>query len=321
MIDFYCSQPHYWRHLYPVLAVLRARGHQPNVWAPRGINTSWGRPLGPYEDAHVAQVVVVAGEIDARRFQHTRKVIYLEHGAGQTYLDGLDGDVGYSGGPNLDHCLLFLCPSEQVAARWRVAYPKARAIAVGCPALDVHNGPIRKQNVYVTTHWRCSVCPETWPVFDEYRLAIEALREDLDSEGITLVGHSHPRDATRRARDYAEMGISFEPDPDVVLDFARLLIADNTSLMYEAASLDIPVLALNGKQYRRDVEHGMRFWSQVPGMQCDRPVDLSDAVAAALTDPVWARIKRVEVAADVYAVPSTLLSASSQAADAIEGIL
>jgi hypothetical protein len=91
----------------------------------------------------------------------------------------------------------------------------------------------------------------------------------------------HPRDggAYHRARhariEWIEVGAMYQR--------ADLLIADNTSLMYEMAHLGRSVIALNAPWFRRDVEHGLRFWSHVPGIQMESPADLMAFEAYAYT--------------------------------------
>lgn len=322
VIDAYASREQYWRHLAPVVDALRDRGHQVHVWSPVGVFAPWGVPMTGL--AQVAGTVLVASEIDARGFSGHRSVVYLEHGVGQTYLDGAERGEGYAGGPGLGHAILFLSPSERVAQLWRARYG-VPAVAVGCPALDWHTAErviadrARRPRVYVTAHWRCGVCPETWWALDDFGPSLPHLKIDLARAGIELVGHAHPRDARRIAERWASLGIAFEPNPDTVLNSAALLIADNTSLMYEAAALDIPVVALNAKRYRRDVEHGLRFWSHVPGLQCDDPADLTNTVRYALDDIPLARDLRRQAAAYAYAAVDG--AASVRAVSAIEGVL
>jgi hypothetical protein len=319
VIDAYASRPQYWRHLDPVVAALRSAGHQVTVWSPVGVEAPWGVPLT--HPARLAPTVLVASETDTQAVSRAVGVIYLEHGAGQTYVDGLEGGQGYAGGPGLDRCRLFLCPSEHVAARWRARYD-APAVAIGCPALDRHHdvemmGP--DVRVYLTAHWRCAIAPETWWALDDFGPALPGLRDDLTASGVQLIGHAHPRDARRIAERWRELGIDYEPDPDQVLRNADLLIADNTSLMYEAAALEIPVLALNARRYRRDVEHGLRFWSHVPGLQCDDPADLIQTVHYALDDIGLARDLRRAAAMHAYAAVDG--HASDRAVSAIERVL
>lgn len=293
-LDAYASQPNYWRHLAPIVRALGLRAYH-----PMGYNCDWGEPLRRTTD--VAPLVLVASEIDARRFQD-RRVIYVEHGAGQTYVDGADGGTGYAGGPRLGHCALFLSPNEHAAERWRSAYQDTPVAVVGCPALDeIERGP--GWVVHVTSHWDCGVCPETAPALSHFTAVLPALRWSLSGLGLTLVGHAHPRARRRQERFWREQGMEFEPDPDVVLSTTRCLIADNTSLLYEAAALGVPCVVLNSPSYRRDVEHGLRFWTHVPGIQVDDPRCLTESVTFALSHPTGEHALRERAARRAYAHP------------------
>lgn len=321
MIDVYASRASYWRHLAPVVDELRHRGHEVTTWSER-LAQPWGARWADNACTTSVRTLVASWE-DATRLGD-RPVIYLEHGAGQTYADG-DGR-GWAGGRGLEHVRLFLTPSGRVADRWRHSYPQAAVAIVGDPALDryVRNGPSSEEAnrtsplVVVTAHWRCTQVPETWPAIEEYSRAIGALPGTYH-----VVGHAHPRDVKDGRRRARRWGAPFEPDPDVVLcsllanSQQRVLVADNTSLMYEAAALDVPVLALNARRYRRDLEHGLRFWSHVPGVQVDDPEDFRKRLDEALADPTEFRELRAAAAAAAYDHLDG--RAAARAADAIEG--
>lgn len=325
-IDVYASQVNYWRHLAPVVDELRARGHDVATWSPPKAQ-SWGPPLGKRRIR--ASVAVCASYLDARRLLPQR-VIYVEHGAGQTYVEGTG--IGYAGADDLEHVVLFVAPGEHVAARWRACYPQVPVETVGCLALDQHlhdfhtpdsgvRNPDDRPLVVISQHWRCGVCPETMPAGPDFERGIRELARLGD---IQLLGHAHPRGARLTAQWWREWGVvDFEPDPDVVLSrlvaTRGLLVHDNSSLMYEAAALDVPVLALNAPTYRRDVEHGLRFWSHVPGLQCDSVGTFIPAVIAALDDPPEAKALRARAASHVYAHRDG--GAAARAADAIERVL
>lgn len=296
----YFSQSSYARHGLPIVAELRARGQDVDVWGSNG-GQSWGTPMVPANIT--AEVVIVASGIDAQRvkeIRHNPKVVYVEHGAGQTYQTDEDRlGFGYPGGPGLDHVALFVCPSERVADRWRRTYPTARVAVVGCPALDrITRAP--EPLVAVSRHWRCGVAPEAWPALPEFWGEIPALAKSLDAQGYELVGHAHPRDARRLSEDWRDLGIRYEPDPDVILSTASLLIVDNSSIAYEAAAVGLPVLSLNSAKWRRDIDCPPRFWNYVPGLQCDRPEDLVFMVDLALDDPEEAQRLRANAARFVY---------------------
>jgi hypothetical protein len=50
-----------------------------------------------------------------------------------------------------------------------------------------------------------------------------------------------------------------------------MLIADNTSMLYEFAYLGRPTAVLNAPWYRREASHGLRFWDAIPGQMFDDP--------------------------------------------------
>lgn len=133
ILDAYASAPHYAAHIEPVWAALppEARG---TFWTARA-RDRWGTPVPARWP--LDRLVLVASYVDARRAR-PRPVVYLEHGAGQTYPGDSRsaGHPSYSGGRELDHVVLFLCPSGVVADRWSARYPDVPAVVVGCPYLD-----------------------------------------------------------------------------------------------------------------------------------------------------------------------------------------
>lgn len=339
VIDVYASQPNYWRHLAPVVRELCRRGHEVRTGA-----STMGKPWGDrwMRAPTDSTLMIVASHTDASRWPWLR-CVYVEHGAGQTYIGQKDG---YAGAEGLDNVVLFLAPNEVVAQRWRERYDVAVAV-VGCPALDqffdvtpilqdVAKAPVGDGGravdglrtrgvpvVAVTSHWFCGVVPETMPVLPLYESALRSL---CDAAVVSMVGHTHPRAWQRTRALWDRLGVPYEPDPDVLLRTADLLVADNTSLMYEAAAIDVPVLALNwpwnrkrNQGYRRDVEHGLRFWSHVPGLSCDTADELVGQVQRALEDPPEAKKLRADAATRAYAHRDG--RSAARAADAIEELI
>lgn len=279
--------PHYARHLRPIWQRL-----------PEAVRE---------RDPGRADVVMVASGIDAAVYD--KPTIYVEHGAGQSYLDGggTVRAVGYSGGPRMERVVLFVCPSQTVADRWAARYPAAATVVVGCPALDRwHRNPSPAVDgdgpvVAVTFHWRCRVAPETlsaWPFYDG---VLPALVGEARRRGWRLLGHEHPKWRGELNARWERLGVEVGSYRDV-LDRATLLVADNTSLLPEVASLGRPVVWLNAPVYRRDVEHGGRFWEWPRGqVTVDEPADLLDGIAAALADPPDVRAAREAMVDSVYA--------------------
>lgn len=305
------------------------------------------------------RLTIVAGYRDAQTIG--RPYVLVEHGAGQSYQGITNGS--YSGGEGHDRCVLFLCPSERVAMRWRERYD-VPAIACGCPRLDRYHVARRRQElgreanrypyegndqrgtnrpegvsvsqrsaragaavthgqpgehseratgalvtgqsrsdlrssppregdgalvpppfrptVAVSFHFDCAICPETRSAWRYYDPHLPRLVRD---PRFRVVGHGHPRLWPTIRRRWAELGVEQWPDVDRVLSEADLLVVDNSSVAFETAAIGMPVVLLNLPSYRREVEHGGRFWSAPPGVQVDHPSELADAIACALTDP------------------------------------
>lgn len=225
-------------------------------------------------------VVMVGGHQDI--FRATGRVVYVEHGAGQAYNGdpACAGKPGYHGGPltvgDSDRVIGCIAPRQDVADSWG-----RPALAAGCPALDPFAGYwwSSELTAVITFHWSPSggrpFCPEAGTAFAHYHNHLAALVNRLQLQGFRVIGHHHPRTPTMRAT-WRSLGVECVSDIEEVLVRAHLMIADNTSVMYEFAALDRPVVALNCPAYRRDVEHGLRFWSHVPGWQVDSPEELRD---------------------------------------------
>jgi hypothetical protein len=247
------TQPQFWRHLRPIWEALpeELRG-----------TVSFKKSPG-LRDTSPDDVWLVAGYGCIRPLGN-RRIIYVEHGAGQSYTSMRDRHRGhYSGGPHPDNVIGYVCPSETVAARW-----DKPTVVVGCPALDSVQADPRRA-VVITFHFDCwQVCPETrsarFHYLDHLHEIVQWIRDDRKQP----LGHWHPRDG-RASGIWRQLRIESEPDPDRALGRADLVIADNSSFQYEAAALGIPNVALNAPWYRRDVEHGMRFWSHPPGVMVD----------------------------------------------------
>lgn len=321
MIHAYASRAHYAAHVRPIFDALpdEIRGE---FWTPRRANT-WGtllpnprqRPEGP---------VLVASFVDARKLTGSARLIYVEHGAGQTY-DGDPRGVGhgsYAGGKGLDAVDLFICPRQEIANRWVDEYGTPAA-AVGCPRLDAwHSGqrsmdhaPSTSTTVAITFHWENPLVPESRSALPHYRRSLEALVSAVRLSGGKVLGHGHPRAWSALWRLWRSLDVEAVENLDDVFARAGMLVADNTSAMYEFASLDRPVVALNAPWYRRDVAHGLRFWDAIPGIQVDDPADLVAGVALAAKDPPHLSAVRRDAVARTYA--STDGHASERAVAAI----
>lgn len=212
--------------------------------------------------------MLVGGFYDIERVPEN-PIVYVEHGAGQSYPgdDATNGHPAYHGSDHPENVIGYISPSEQVAARWG-----RPAFAAGCPALDGHD-PQRKirfasrKVAAITFHWDPQwLCPEARSAKPWYLDQLHSMVGHLLGSGFEVIGHWHPRDPFGR-QVWINLDVEPVEDPDDVLERAHLLVADNTSLLYEAAALGIPSIVLNAPWYRQDVEHGLRFWDHVPGHQ------------------------------------------------------
>jgi hypothetical protein len=290
-MNYVASQPQYLAHIQPVWDALpeSAKGE---------------------DDA-----VLVASYVDLRKVRPSKRgrgryhrIAYLEHGIGQSYGNR---HPGYPGGRQRDAVGLFLSPNETAAAADRKAYPAARVELVGCPRIEAlpHRLGPRGAVVATTFHWDCRVAPETRSAFPAYQDAIAALAERYE-----VIGTAHPRIAAELGRWYRGVGIEFVPDFDDVCRRADLLVADNTSALYEFASTGRPVVVLNLPTYRTGL--GLRFGEAAGvGVLVDDPSGLTEGVQEALSDPIERQVARESALSIVYQ------PRSSGAAQAVAAIL
>lgn len=257
-VDLAAKYSHYREHLNPIWEAL------PD--SVRG--TDWGDYRRLYRD----RLVLVAGYADIERSPQNQ-FIYVEHGAGQQYVN-LDrgADAHYAGGNGHQHTVGFLCPNQSVVDRWLNRYPNKLAFAVGCPRLDAwHSGERGEpdpKTVAITFHWDGTFTgvEETKTTYWYFRDAvIDAVRR-WTADGWTVLGHHHPRFPKLGQEwwlpEYIEAGVQPTPDVSEVMDRASILVADNTSLQAEFLSLGRKVVWMNHPSWvARQVQHGQRFWT------------------------------------------------------------
>lgn len=232
------------------------------------------------------EAALVASYIDMRAARRAgyQRIALMEHGIGQSYLGAADKhqrrDCHLPGGDDRDPVGLFLSPNAHAAKQDCDRYPGARVEVVGAPILDtLPRKPERSDPpvVAVTWHWHSTYVPEMRSAFEHFRDALAGLPQQL-------IGHAHPQ-AGNVPAFYKATGIEYEPSWRRVLERADVLIADNTSSMFEFAATGRPVVVLNDPHYRRNVDHGLRYWDAADvGVQVVRPDELAAAVDEALAD-------------------------------------
>ena len=299
--DFLAGEPHFLAHLAPIWHALPLEARGRFVVTPELVAAARARSIAPSLARGAGSHVLVAGYGDLRRARlgGWSHIARAEHGAGQSYGGSPSSarHPSYPGGSDHADVELFLAPNEYAAARWRAAYPGVCVSVIGSPKVD--RLPVRAGGpgpvVAFSWHFDCRVAPETRPAVQHFIGALPAL-----AERYRLLGHAHPRYA-QLAAWYRGRNIEIAADFDDVAARADLYVADNTSTLFEFAATGRPVVLLNAPGYRRNVEHGGRFWAWASiGMQCDHPADLASAIAWALDDPPAQRLERERVVDVIY---------------------
>ena len=268
--------------------------------------------LGARSTSERVMLVASHGDLRTARAVGYKRLVLMQHGAGQSYGAARTPDnPSYPGGRDNRDVGLFLVPNEHAARRWRAAYPRAAVEIVGCPKIETlparepGPGPV----VALSFHWDFRLCPETLSAFVEYQGSVPEL-----AERFTLIGHGHPR-RLELARFYRRLGVEQVASFSEICRRADAYVCDNSSTLFEFAAIGRPVVVLNSRLYRRGAEHGLRFWSAASvGVNVDTRSQLIPAVERALEcrpEDVAAR----EAALDLVYQPRT--GSAALAAEAI----
>jgi CDP-Glycerol:Poly(glycerophosphate) glycerophosphotransferase len=262
-VDFITSRTHFWSHLEPVHREIARRGVAGMTAFPLpGVDEP--TEIAPVMQVEPKRLTVVSATSDMFAAHRAgRRVVLMEHGAGQSYSNR---DVSYVGGRGRTKAELVLVPNEQAAARHRKFYDDPPCVMVGCPRVDtlldiqvVHREEFIPV-VGITWHWDAHrISPEArsaWPFIGE--AVLDALCTMRDAREISLIGTAHPRIIEAIRPEYERRGIEVVEGNAIFT--ADVLVADNTSTMYEFAALDRPVVVLDSPTYRPQRHHGLRFW-------------------------------------------------------------
>lgn len=311
MIDVLGTETHFIHHLAPVYRALKRPGtfYAPpalhSVAGSRGVSAQW-----PPSETPRPLLVASYGDLKKARAYGRTHLALMEHGYGQSFSSD---HPSYAGGRDRDDVGLFLVSNEHSAQRNRERYPNARVEIVGCPKLDdlpareAGEGPVAAISFHFDAHM---VAPEATGTLRHYRRALPEI-----AAAFSLIGHAHPRYLMVADRHYRRHGIETVADFADVCRRADVYVCDYSSTIYEFASTGRPVVVLNAPWYRREVDHGLRFWSAIPGIQVDDPDDLVGAIAEALADPPARQAEREAALDMVYAYRT---GGAQRAAAAIE---
>lgn len=302
-VNALATERHYIDHVAPIYNALPDEMRGAFYTSPKltshAINRGIRHPrqwLGTRYDAPM----LVGSYSDAKKAKDQGQLIFVEHGIGQTYSNRSQHG-SYAGGLGHERVGLFLCPSQRVSDLWLQSYPNAKVAVVGEPRLDPwHSVPkisvscSAMPTVALSFHWNAdSVAPEAMWAFPHYRRQLKEYAAQFH-----ILGHGHPRAMGSLIPWYKQAGIEIVKDFHEILDRADVYVCDNSSTLYEFASTRRPVVVLNAPWYRRNVEHGVRFWEYADvGPQVDGPGQLVEAIWQAWVDHPDQAARR-EVVAD-----------------------
>ena len=326
-IDFLAREPHFLDHLAPTWHALPENLRGTFYTEKNCLERARAQGIASPEEYERAKEVsgpdfpltVTASYWDMKNSRNWgRLTVITEHGAGQSYLGVKSGS--YLRSHDRAGVVGVLVPGNYQASVFEEVHPAIPSYPVGVPKLDAWHKDKKlpreaKGVIAFSTHWDCKVCPETRSSIRHFRRALPELQKKFK-----LIGHAHPRIAGTMEGIYQKHGIEFVPDFAEVIERAEVYICDNSSTIFEWASLDRPVVLLNAPWYRRNVEHGLLFWEfRDIGVQVDNPRGLSQAIKHALVDPKEIAERRREVVRATYGACDG--QAAKRAAAALQDIL
>lgn len=303
MIDFYASNPWYVDHVAPIWRALPPEARGTFHVTTKSAEAARGLPNATSDKLSTSRrplFVVSYGDLRAATMNGRTMIALGQHGAGQSYSTD---HPAYPGGRSQGAASLFLVPNRHAEMRTRAAYPRARVERTGCPKLDTLPGrePDGQLVVALSFHWDGpAIAPEMRSAWLHYRRALGAL-----TRRYRVIGHAHPKATARVAPWYRASHVELVPSFEDVLRRADVYACDNSSSLFEFAATGRPVVVLNAPWFRRNVEHGLRFWEASGiGVNAEGPHDLAAAVAAAVADAPATRAAR-EAALDLVYDPRT----------------
>jgi hypothetical protein len=166
-------------------------------------------------------------------------------------------------------------------------------------------------------HWDLKLIPETRSALPEYNRGLPLIVTELRDAGYEVIGHCHPR-ADLQAR-YKVLGVEYVDSLGEVFSRAEILMIDNSSAGFEAAALGLATVWLNASYYRRKVNHGLRYWEDLPGPMVDGPSELKYAFHGLDQSAEWWKQRRLGVVDRVYAYTDG--SSTQRAVDAILDVI
>lgn len=223
-------------------------------------------------------------------------MILTEHGIGQTYSSPHSSFANSRIGK--DNVFLFLSPNLINKQKYLEKDDNRPIEVIGVPKMDKwHNQDLKKREkkpiVCLSFHWDSYIVPETRGTFSFYQPILEALNQN---DHFSLVTHGHPRIINKVKRYSQDLGIETYDSFEEVLEKADIYACDNSSTLFEFASTNRPVVVLNAPWYRRNINHGLRFWdfSDI-GYNCNKPEELEEVILKSLNEDQETRERREEI--------------------------
>lgn len=326
-VDFFATSTHYFDHLVYIYDKLdekfRGNFYYDKIEVKKHAEKR-GYKIEPYKRSD--RLLVVAGPLPKLA---DRKLILINHGAGQTYAAEGVRNRSYSGGEGRNNIVLFINPNDHANEMDKKYYPNAEHAVVGCPKMDEWHkryleGNIKKRGenpvVAISFHFDCKIVPETRTAYPHYKKVLKTLAKEAKERNWHIIGHGHPRMIGTLEPYYKELGFEIVKDFEEVMERADLYLNDHMSTLFEFASTGRPVVVLNAPWYRRNVEHGLRYWEHADvGINCNEPDELIDCIVKALEDPPEQQKLRKKAVNAVYKYRDS--NAAQRAAEAIQNIL
>ena len=312
VIEFFAKETHFEDHLKSVAKELEEMG----------VEVKWVRSGDVPDETTLFAAVASSGDLK-RASQAGKLVFYFEHGAGQSY-SGVR-HTSYAGGHGRDSVCCFISPGPHVDQLNKYSYPNIPSIAAGVPKLDCfHQGvtqepadPPARPVVCFSFHWDCYVCQETRSGFEYFKSALLAAHQ---MEEFEVVAHCHPRARKFCLPFYAKHKIEYIEDFEDVLKRADIYVCDNSSTIFEFASIGKPVVLLNPPFYRKRVNHGLRFWTHANiGEQAHDDKEVILAIKKSVIDTKEKKSLRLSKIKTIY--HETDGKASSRAAEGIANFM
>lgn len=294
-VDIYASQPHYLRHIAPVWWELDP-DERGVVHVPTELREIASQLVGVGGER--GNVRLGAGWSDVQGPPNDQKRVLMEHGIGQSYIGCRRPNyVNGHGRENIDLVLLPNDASKQ-------GHTGGREVAIiGSPYLDTltddHPGHLRIFDAAVSFHFDAvEVAPEATSGFWHFRSAVAKARDDNTAK---IIGHGHPRMRDKLEPWYTDHHVGSVWDFQAAINLSTTYACDNSSTMFYAAALDVPVIVLNPPAYRTYMRHGLRFWELAHvGEQVSDPSELVPAIERAVADPGAYATNREEVSSILF---------------------